>query len=74
VEEEPLEPGEIIAERFDFTMMETFYAHVIKIDEYGERLTSKSNNLGRIMTKEGLIPDEGEGETPEGEEGEGETP
>jgi hypothetical protein len=56
----------IIAERFDFTMMETFYAHIIKIDEYGERLTSKSHNLGRIMTKEGLIPDEEE--TPEGDE------
>jgi hypothetical protein len=57
-----------LAERFDFTMMETFYAHVIKIDEFGERLTSKSHNLGRIMTKEGLILEEEE--TPEPEEAE----
>ena len=41
-------------------MMETFYAHLLKIDEYGERLTSKSPNLGRIMTKEGLTLDEEE--------------
>jgi hypothetical protein len=58
-----VEAGEIVAERFDFTMMETYYAHLLKIDEYGERLTSKSPNLGRIMTKEGLSVDEEE--TPE---------
>ena len=65
-EEDPIELGEIVAERFDFTMMETFYAHCIKIDEYGERLTCKTSNLGRIMTKEGLHLDDEE--TPEGEE------
>ena len=64
-----MEAGEIVAERFDFTMMETFYAHLLKIDEYGERLTSKSPNLGRIMTKEGLTLDEEE--TPEEEPEEG---
>lgn len=47
-------------------MMETHYAHLIKIDEYGERLTSKSDKLGRIMTKEGMALD-GEEETPEEE-------
>ena len=50
-------------------MMETFYAHLLKIDEYGERLTSKSPNLGRIMTKEGLTLDEEETPQEEPEDG-----
>lgn len=41
-------------------MTETFYAHLLKIDEYGERITSKSDKLGRIMTKEGLATEEEE--------------
>ena len=57
--EEEGEPEAIIAERFDFTMMETFYAHGIKIDEYGERLTVKTEKLGRIMSKD-FLPGEDE--------------
>ena len=54
-------------------MSETFYTHLIKVDEFGERLTMKSEKLGRIMSKEALPTDEEEEEVEE-EEADTKTP
>lgn len=54
-------PGEITAERFDFTFCDYFYRHRIQVDEFGERLTSSTCEMARIITKDGIIkPDEEE--------------
>lgn len=42
------------AQRFDFTFLEHFYKHNIRIDEYGERITSYAPVLARIVTQERL--------------------
>ena len=42
------------AQRFDFTYLEHFYKHNIRIDEYGERITSYAPVLSRIVTQERL--------------------
>ena len=57
-EEEKEEAEDIFAERFDFTFMDYFYKHNIGIDEYGEILTTKTDELARIVTKEGLLLDD----------------
>ena len=54
-----VQEGEITAERFDFTFCDYFYRHRIQVDEFGERLTSGTCEMARIITKDGLIkPDE----------------
>jgi hypothetical protein len=50
--------GPIKAERFDFTMNEQFYALNIEVDEYGERLTAKTDQQGRVISKDGIHKDE----------------
>jgi hypothetical protein len=50
--------GPIKAERFDFTMNEQFYALNIEADEYGERLTAKTDQQGRVVSKDGVHKDE----------------
>lgn len=66
-EEPPIEEV-ITAQRFDHTYMETHYCHLLKIDEYGERITSKQPEYSRCVSIDML---EGP-ETPDGEEDEGE--
>ena len=46
------------AERFDFTMAEQFYVLNIDIDEYGERITSTTEEQGRVISKEGMSIEE----------------
>lgn len=53
---EDLEPRN--ADRFDFTFNELFYSLNIEIDDYGERIGSKSDELGRIVTKDGISREE----------------
>ena len=54
-------PGEMTAERFDFTFCDYFYRHRLQVDEFGERLTSTTCEMARIITKDGIIkPEEDE--------------
>jgi len=55
VEEEP-EPRH--AERFDFTFNNVFYALNIEVDEYGERITSRTWEQGRIISQDGFAREE----------------
>ena len=51
MEQEPVEEVEPrYAERFDFTFNNVFYALNLEIDEYGERMTSKTWEMGRIIS------------------------
>lgn len=43
------------AERFDFTFTDHFYKHQLHLDEYGERISSQTTEIGRVVSKEGLI-------------------
>ena len=63
--EEQAEPEVVIedteprnADRFDFTFNDLFYALNIEIDDYGERIGSKSDEIGRIVTKDGISREE----------------
>ena len=61
-EEEKEEVEEIFAERFDFTFTEYFYKHNVQVDEWGERLSVKTDELARIVSKEGLLLEKDEEE------------
>ena len=39
----------IQAQRYDFTFLNCLYKHFIHMDDYGERLISGTNELGRIV-------------------------
>jgi len=51
------EGNEIKAERFDFTLCEVFYAHNLTIDEFGERVMSQNIDIGRVVSKDGIVID-----------------
>ena len=55
--EETQEPParEVKAERHEFTFADFFYRHQIQVDERGERLTSRSVEQGRVVSREGII-------------------
>jgi len=54
------EDGDITAERFDFTLMSVFYSHNISVDEFGERIISINDEIGRVVSKEGIKMDDDE--------------
>ena len=45
------------AERFDFTMHKFIYKFNMRIDQYGERITSYSDQVGRIVSCDCMIHD-----------------
>jgi len=46
---------EIKAERYDFAFATCLYKHQIHMDEYGERLISGTNEMGRIVAGDHII-------------------
>ena len=58
----------IKAERFDFTLNELFYSFNLDIDEFGERVTSETNQQGRAVSRDGIHHEEPTYESSEEEE------
>ena len=57
-EEEPTETvpmREVKAERHEFTFADFFYRHQIQVDERGERLSARTAEQGRVVSREGII-------------------
>ena len=52
ISDKPIHLKSVLAERFDFTFNQHFFKHNIKVDKYGERITSWSNKVGRIVSRD----------------------